>query len=244
MTSELPSLYREFASWFHLLTSPEEYAVEADFYARLMTEGARIPVTSILELGSGGGNNASHLKARFELTLVDLSEEMLELSKTLNPECEHLQGDMRTVRLERQFDAVFIHDAIDYMTTEPDLAAAIETAFVHCKPGGAALFTPDHLTETFTSTTHHGGHDSERRSLRYLEWDWDPDPDDETYVADFAYLLRDGEGHVDVAHDRHICGLFPRDTWMRLIEGAGFEAERHEGIEDETGEEVFLGRKP
>ena len=30
-------------------------------------------------------------------------------------------GDMRTLRLERTFDVVFIHDAISYLTTEDDL---------------------------------------------------------------------------------------------------------------------------
>ena len=35
------------------------------------------------------------------MTLVDLSEEMLAVSRELNPECEHLQGDMRTLRLGR-----------------------------------------------------------------------------------------------------------------------------------------------
>lgn len=237
-------MYREFASWFHLLTSPADYAVEADFYARLLTESARIPVTTILELGSGGGNNASHLTSRFELTLVDLSPEMLAVSKTLNPDCEHIEGDMRTVGLGRQFDAVFIHDAIDYMTTEPDLGAAVATAFEHCRPGGAALFAPDHVSETFATGTDHGGEDSDERSMRYLEWTWDPDPTDTTYTADYAYLLRDSDGSIQVAHDRHICGLFPRATWMELIEAAGFTAVRHDGIEDETGPDIFVGVKP
>jgi hypothetical protein len=63
-----------------------------------------------------------HLKARFAMTLVDLSGEMLAVSRRFNPECEHLQGDMRTVRLGRAFDAVFVHDAVDYNggTDAPD----------------------------------------------------------------------------------------------------------------------------
>jgi hypothetical protein len=31
-----------------------------------------------------------------------------------------VEGDMRTTRLGRQFDAVFVHDAVCYMTTEAD----------------------------------------------------------------------------------------------------------------------------
>ena len=242
--TDQPKMYREFAGWFHLLTSPDEYAIEAEFYGRLLTESAEIPVNTMLELGSGGGNNASHMKAHFELTLVDLSDEMLELSRSINPECEHINGDMRTLRLGRQFEAVFVHDAVVYMTSEEDLRAAIDTAFEHCKPGKAALFAPNNVRETLVSRTDHGGRDGDGRGLRYLEWIWDPDPDDDTYIADYAYLARDEEGRVQVAHDRHICGVFARPTWLRLIEDAGFKGTRHEGIEDETGADIFVGVKP
>lgn len=103
------------------------------------------------------------------MTLVDLSPEMLAVSRALNPECEHLASDMRTIRLGRLFDAVFIHDAIMYMTTEIDLRAAMATVYLHCRPGGVALFVPDHVRETFTPSTEYGGPDGEQRALRYLE---------------------------------------------------------------------------
>jgi SAM-dependent methyltransferase len=242
--TEGPRLYGELASWFHLLTGPGDYAIEAEFYARLLREAADIPIVTVLELGSGGGNNASHMKAHFEMTLTDASEDMLAVGRSLNPELEHVAGDMRKLRLGREFDGVFVHDAVDYMTTEKDLAAAIATAFVHCKPGGVALFAPDHITETFAVATEHGGGDGDGRSLRYLEWTWDPDPADTTYVADFAYLLREGSGEVRVAHDRHTCGLFPRATWTELIAGAGFHPEHRLGLAGETAPDVFVGVKP
>lgn len=237
-------MYGEFANWFHLLTSPAEYAIEAGFYGDLLIEAAEISVGTVLELGSGGGNNASHMKSRFEMTLVDLSPEMLELSKKLNPECEHIEGDMRTLRLGKQFDGVFIHDAIVYMTTEDDLKAALATAYEHCKPGAAAVFAPDHVKETLVDSTDHGGHDGDGRGMRYLEWTWDPDPTDDTVLVEYAYLLKDENGDVRVAYDRHTCGVFTRATWLRLIEEVGFRAERREGLEDETGPDIFIGIKP
>ena len=127
----MPRLYDEFASWWPLLSAPADYAEEAAFYERTLIAACSVPPRTMLELGSGGGSNASHLKARFEMVLVDLSEGMLTVSRALNPECEHVQGDMRTVRLGRQFDTVFVHDAVCYMTTEDDLRKAIETAFAH-----------------------------------------------------------------------------------------------------------------
>jgi len=240
-------LYRELAAWWPLFSAPAEYAEEAAIYRRVLAEAAQPPLTSVLELGSGGGNNASHLKAHFQLTLVDLSPGMLAVSRELNPECEHVQGDMRTVRLGRTFDAVFVHDAVMYMTTAGDLRQAIETAFVHCRPGGAALFAPDHLRENFRTGTDHGGHDGNGRGARFLEWTWDPDPLDTTYTVDYAYLLREADGSARVAHDRHVEGLFPRATWLRLLEEAGFQARavpvEHSELEPGTYE-LFVATRP
>ena len=242
-TGETPLLYGELASWFHLLTAPEDYAEEAELYRRLLEESADGPVRTVLELGSGGGNNASHLKEHFELTLVDRSPGMLELSRSLNPECRHVEGDMRTLRLGETFDGVFVHDAVAYLTTEADLAAAIATAREHCRPGGAALFVPDYVAERFTPRTSSGGHDGPGRALRYVEWVWDPDPGDTTYLVDFAYLLRDGTGAVRCAQDRHVCGLFPRETWLELMEAAGFRASTHVAPDEpDLPIEVLVGR--
>ncbi len=109
-------IYNECADWFHLLTHPSEYAEEAADYVRLI-EGACPDARTLLELGAGGGNNAFHMKRRFSCTLTDLSPRMLEVSRSINPDCEHLAGDMRELRLGREFDAVFLHDAVEYMTT-------------------------------------------------------------------------------------------------------------------------------
>jgi SAM-dependent methyltransferase len=228
-------LYGELAGWYHLLDAPHTHAEEALIYRGLL-DGAT-EVTTLLELGSGGGNNASQLKAHYRLTLVDASAAMIAVSQGLNPDCEHLVGDMRSVRLERRFDAVLIHDAIDYMTTADDLRAAMETAYVHLRPGGVALLCPDHLRETFTPSTDHGGHDEGSRGLRYLEWTWDPDPSDTTCITDFAYLLREGS-EVRVVHDRHVFGLFPRDQWLTTLREVGFrDAQVREGAD---GIEVLL----
>ena len=127
---------------------------------------------------------------------------------------------MRTLRLGRVFDAIFVHDEVMYLTSEADLRATVETAYVHCQPGGVVLLVPDYVRETYAPYTDHGGHDAPDRSLRYLEWAADPASDDTTYTVDFAYLLRDAAG-VHVEHDRHIYGLFPEATWYASLEKPG-----------------------
>lgn len=242
-----PKLYQELAEWWPLLSAPEEYAEEAAYFARLLRQACDGSASTLLELGSGGGNNASHLKAQFALTLVDRAPGMLTVSRALNPECEHIEGDMRDLRLGRTFDCVFVHDAVAYMTSETDLRKAMATAFAHCRPGGAAVFAPDHLRDNFAAATDHGGHDGATRSLRYLEWMWDPDPTDDTCVVDMVYALRHGDGRLQVEHDRHVEGLFARATWLRLLAEEGFQAQalpfEHSQLEP-GAHEVFVALRP
>ncbi|MBK8134323.1 MAG: class I SAM-dependent methyltransferase [Chloroflexi bacterium] len=231
-------MYGDLAHWWPLLSPPVDYAEEVAFFLQVLVD-AKIPVFgSMLELGSGGGNNALHLKNHFSpVTLTDFSEEMLAVSQLLNPDCEHIQGDMRTLRLGRKFDFVFVHDAIDYMTTHADLASAIKTAAVHCKPNRTALFVPDYVRESFEPATEHGGEDGKDRAMRFMEWTYDPDPSDNTYITEYVYVLREGDEPVRIEHDRHICGLFSRADWLGHLRDAGFNARV---LHDPFGREVFL----
>jgi len=241
-------MYGELASWFHLITAPEDYKEEAAFFVKALTDACDAPPKTVQELGSGGGNNASHMKAHFDLTLVDISAEMLALSQTINPELDHLQGDMRNFRLGEEYDAVFVHDAVSYMTTKRDLRSAIKTAYVHCRPGGAALFAPDDLVETFDEKVNTGGHsDPNGRGIRYLEWSSDPTPKDTKVQTDYAYVIREANGAVRVEHDQHITGLFTRATWLQLLSETGFDAEAvpfdHTTLEP-GAQEIFIAKKP
>ncbi|MFN0104224.1 MAG: class I SAM-dependent methyltransferase [Bryobacteraceae bacterium] len=243
----MPKLYSSLAEWWPLMSAPEEYVEEAEFYLHQLRAAGSEPARTVLELGSGGGSIASHWKPHLAITLVDISAEMLAVSRALNPECEHILGDMRTVRLGRQFDRVFVHDAICYMTGIGDLRQAVETAYMHCRPGGAAILAPDYLRETFRPGTDHGGNDGPTRSMRYLEWVHDPDPSDTTYVADYVYALRSEDGSVRVEHDRHVEGLFARADWLRVLSETGFDAKiipfEHSEVE-EGSMEIFAAMRP
>jgi trans-aconitate methyltransferase len=229
-----------------LISPVDEYVEEAGLIAQLLGSAA-IPVREVLELGSGGGSNAAHLKQQFKLTLVDLSSEMLATSQQLNPECVHQQGDMRTVRLGREFDAVFVHDAVGYMTSEDDLGAAARTAFLHCRPGGVAVFVPDEIRETYRPGVEQGGTDApDGRGVRFLEWSWDPDPADTTTVTQYVFVLRDPDNAVHVVHEEHQFGLFDRQTWVEVLTAAGFQVEvKLETTEDDRPpRELFLAHRP
>lgn len=241
------SFYRDLPSWWPLFSAPEDYEEEAGIYLGLLRAACGREPRTLLELGCGGGNNASFMKPGLAMTLTDVSPGMLEVSRKLNPECEHLQGDMRTLRLERQFDLVFVHDAVCHMTTEDDVRAAIRTAAVHCAPGGAALFAPDYLRETFRESSEEGGHAGpDGRALRYLSWCWDPDRGDSTYRVDYAFLLRHPDGSMRCEHQTNLEGLFSRAQWTTWLEAEGFSVRSVplEHSEVEAGaHEMFVCRR-
>ena len=240
MGDEQPKLYAELAGWWQLVSPTEDYADEAAFFAGLFRANN---TGTVLELGCGGGNVAWYLKKEFALTLTDISEAMLAESKKQNPELEHIEGDMRTLRLGRTFDGVLVHDAIMYMTSERDLRAALLTAYEHCKPGGMAVIVPDWVAETFRPQTRHEGVDRGDRGVRYLEWTWDADPNDTKVNYEFILALKEG-GELHAVVDRQVVGVFPRATWLRLLEDVGFEAEVVEDPSTDERVEVFVGHKP
>lgn len=234
-------LYDDLAEWWPLLSPPSHYVEEAaDILPRLLLHGtAKSP--TMLELGSGGGSLAFHLKRHFRMTLTDRSARMLAMSQAVNPDCEHLQGDMRALRLDRLFDFVLIHDAIMYATEPAAVQAALQTAAVHCRPGGTIAVLPDCVRETFTPETEHGGEDApDGRGLRYMTWTWDPDPDDNTYLVDYAILLRERDGSVSVTQDRHVGGMFARAQWLEWFAQAGFTAH---SVIDPWDRDVFIGTR-
>lgn len=235
-------MYDELVSWYRLLDPPADHRDEAAVYRDALL--AAVPkARTLLELGAGAGHNALFLKQHFECTLTDISEGMLQLSRELNPECEHLSGDMRTLRLGRSFDVVFVHDAVCYMQSAEELRAAMVTAFEHLEAGGAVLIAPDVDRESFAEETQLYEVDEGGRSLRCLEWMWDPDPNDTRYSVDYVFLLREGD-KMQTLHDRHIEGLFPRQRWLELLTSVGFESRLVKRDLDDGGlDYVLLGLK-
>jgi SAM-dependent methyltransferase len=238
-------LYRELAAWWPVISPPAEYAGDAAAVEREFAAAA-VPVRTVLDLGSGGGHVALHLKAGRSVTLVDLSADMLAASRQLNPDCVHVRGDMRTVRLGRLFDAVLVHDAVDYVTTRDELELVIGTAYAHCRPGGVAVFAPDHTAETFRpGTGAGGGRDGSGREASFTERTSDPDRGDDWILAEYEFTLREPDGTVTVVPEAHRLGSFRRATWLELLTAAGFDAQvRPLASAGRSPRVLFVGLRP
>lgn len=230
-----PRLYADLSHLWPHLSPPEQYADECATLIELIDQALGSPPPgekwSVLELGAGAGHGLSHLKQRYRCTAADLSGDMLELGKRLNPDIPAIQADMRSMRIEQRFDAVLLCDAIDYMVTTADAAAALATAAHHLRPGGLVLFAPTYTAETFVDRDI--AHDTVTLSnppgdqtITYISFVHDPDPDDQGFEMMLLYLMPHAEtGRVEVVEDRHACGLFSIEQWQQIAEQAGLHAE-------------------
>jgi len=243
----LPRLYDDLARLWPHLSPPEHYAPEAAAVRGILDKHLGAAPAGkkwrILELGAGGGHTLVHLAEHFDCTAVDLSQPMLDQCKTLNPTIPCIQGDMRSVQLGETFDAVLIHDAVDYMLSEDDVLATLRTAAAHLREGGVALIAPTYVKETFVDgdvaddgTTIPGiGDPREERDapaprssaamddeLTYFTFVHDADPADSVFEMILLYLIRDGQTRqVETIEDRHTCGLFAADHWLAMMLQAG-----------------------
>ncbi len=219
-------LYDDLAYLMPFISPHEEYEEEAMHWKRVLRDKLGEGKHSLLELGAGGGFNLFHLKNEFEITASDISQQMLDLCSKLNPEIVLYQGDMRTLRLQKKFKAVLIHDAISYMLTEDELLAAFKTAADHLEPEGVFITSPDNFIETIKfPKVDYSIHKFENIEVTYTEYTYDPDINDNSIETIMTYYIRDKNG-FSIEYDRHITGLFTETTWIRLMEKAGFIVEK------------------
>lgn len=240
-------IYSDLADWWPMISPTREYAQEAAYLAALIshaTPATAGPRATVLDLGSGGGHVAVHLKDMFAMTLVDISDQMVAVSRRLNPECEHHIGDMRTIRLGRRFDAVLVHDAIDYIIGTADLRQVIQTAAAHCEPGGVALFVPDYVKDTFREIMGSGGGgvDEAGRTASFVERTWDPDPADDWVQADYEFTLHTPGGGSEVVDESHRLSAFSRHTWLSLLAEAGLTYDP--AIDHQQTSDTQTGQRP
>ena len=181
--------YNDLAWTEDWLADPLEYEDEVMVYVDLIMRTASEPPSTLLHLGSGAGGHDRIFKRHFTVTGVDLSLGMLNKARVAHPDIEYLEGDMRTLRLKRQFDAVVIPDSIDYMASQNDLRLAIQTAVAHLKTSGVLLVVAK-TEETFQNNNFAYTGEKDGVHVTLLENNYiNPFPRN-TYEATFVYLIR------------------------------------------------------
>lgn len=211
--------YNELAWTEDLLSSPADYENEVAVYIDLIKRHSPRTPETLLHLGCGAGGQDGVFKRHFALTGVDISRGMLDKARLRHPDVEYVEGDMRTVRIGREFDAVAIPDSIDYMSSLQDLQMAIETAVVHLKPGGVLLVVGK-TREIFRNNNFAYTGEQKDLHVTLLENNYINRDRPDTYEAMLVYLIRHRD-ELTVHTECHVLGLFSQEAWDKVFAESG-----------------------
>jgi ubiquinone/menaquinone biosynthesis C-methylase UbiE len=243
--------YQDLAWTEDWLANSAGYEDEVAVYVKLLQQYSAKPPRTLLHLGSGAGNHDVIFKRHFTVTGVDLSLGMLNRARNRHPDIEYIEGDMRTLRLNRKFDVVAIPDSIDYMVTMDDLQQAIQNAVEHLNSGGVLLVVGK-TKETFQNNNFAYSAEKNGVHVTLFENNYINLFRPYTYEATLIYLIRQ-KGELAIYTDHHLLGLFPHATWKKVFTNVGLTMRKKilNGIYDPyllgDGEyplTIFIGQKP
>lgn len=141
-------VFGRYADYYNLLYKDKDYAGETQYLHQLIQRHCA-GAGKVLNLGCGTGRHDFELaKMGYELTGVDLSEEMLQIANDrlklqARPPgvLSFVNGDIRTIRMSKKFDAVIsLFHVMSYQSSNVDLIAAFATAKAHLNDDGVFIF--------------------------------------------------------------------------------------------------------
>jgi len=133
---------------YDALYHDKDYPAECDLIERVFQTYGDGAVRSVLDMGCGTGTHAISLAQRgYEVVGVDRSESMLAHARKKignhgsNSSVVVQEGDIRSVDVQRQFDAALMMFAVlGYQLEDTDVLAALRNARRHLRAGGLLLF--------------------------------------------------------------------------------------------------------
>lgn len=247
MREDTARLYHDLSWIWPYWEDVSDYLEEMDIIVRFFREHSDFEPKTILDLGCGGGKNAYWLRRHFEVTGIDLSPQMLEHFKKLNPESRYYQADMRSFDLGIEFDGIFINDAVNHMTSREELAEVFRQSYKHLRSGGVMIVVGENTKENFrhdTTTVIKASSKLKPKNIdiTIIENSYDKAPDDDIFETTLVYLIRES-GSLRIEHETWELGIFEMDYWRKALTETGFEVIEEElQLEDGTYP-VFICKK-
>ena len=128
--------YAELAQYYDAIYAEKDYEGEVEKLHTLI-EGKRVSDgNTLLEVACGTGEHCRFFSKYYDVIGLDYSREMLRIAREKHPEIEFIHGDMKSLKLNKQFDVITcLFGSISYLLTIEELGAAIGGFAQHLKIG-------------------------------------------------------------------------------------------------------------
>ncbi|KAF5072451.1 dTDP-3-amino-3,6-dideoxy-alpha-D-glucopyranose N,N-dimethyltransferase [anaerobic digester metagenome] len=241
-------LYRKFARYYDLIYQWMDYPGEVEFIEKMVDLYQGSGGNDLLDVACGTGNHAQYLTNSFQVVGLDLNLEMMEIANEKVPEMELIQGNMKEMNLEKDFDVIIcLFSSINYHTNLRELESTIRRFHDHLKQGGVLIFDLGFCTENWeegrmlVDAVVDGDLQLARISQSRLY--------DGVFNANFVFLIKEN-GIMDFEVDQHQLGVFKTIDVESILEKTGFETRIYSNYNDlpwdaESDERpVFVCKKP
>ena len=214
-------LYQDLAWLWSEMTPSETYLEEAYDLYEIAEDALQRAPRSWIELGAGGGYLMEALLQHHpdtDVTIVDMSSDMIAESTQRNPRATQICADMTTLDLDRQFDVVLLHDAVMYLSSQETIQQTLRQMKQLLKPDGVAIIIPDVCQESFEERILSSEIRGQRAHIHFTEWHWDPDPSDDLITVEFSVLFKEhSQNRIQSVQETHTMVVLSIETWMTMF---------------------------
>ncbi len=222
-----------------LYVNDSEYASEASRVKQLLSAHGLSASSDMLVLACGTGGHIPYFKDTYNVSGLDLSEDMLAHARRKFPQQTFYCDDMGSFVLDRKFAAMIcMYGSIGFVKTVPGLRQAMQTIAAHLLPDGLVLITPWSSIEEFNDIVVVDAASKADFKIARLEQVRRKAP--ALVEVNFHHLI--GKNTEVIYHQQSIdIGLFSREEYISAMTNAGLAVvEEYHGNDIRGG--AYIGK--
>jgi len=221
------NMYKSFAQVYDDLMQEVDYEQWGDYLYRLLLNGKQKTET-ILEFGCGTGSITSELLKRdYNVSAVDISEEMLTIAseKIAEKYADHVNfymGDMSNFQINQEFDAVISAcDTVNYLSSLEKINDFFVSSYDALRKGGTLLFDIN-SSGKFKEVINNNTFIYDLENV-YCTWENDPHFEENRIDYHLTFFVKREDGSY-IRHDEEQCQyLYKAEDIYHLLQQTGFK---------------------
>ncbi len=234
-------MFTKSAEFYDRLYHWKDYAGEAAKVHALIQHHKQTDGQKLLDVACGTGGHFPYLVDHYQLTGLDLDNDMLAVARQRFPDVDFYQGDMRDFNLGQTFDVVVcLFSAIAYVVTLDGLQSTLNRFYQHLNPGGVAIIE-GFIKPDLWLDRHIGAQFIDDTELKIVRMNHNVRTGNQVTIH-FHYLVGTPSG-VEHMTEEHTLAMFRDAEYMAALQQAGFVASLiDDGLMSERG--LFMGVRP